>query len=277
VIDRVRRLAGEALLLGEQHDKAPAISELVALVEGTAWPGEPEDVGEPAVVPVTSVGRSAAVRLVPPRELRRRTWGTPEGRFATLHALAHIEANAVNLALDAVHRFGGMPAAYYADWVRVAAEESSHFAALRSRLVAYHGDYGDLACHDGLWDICVRTADDAGARMALVPLVFEARGLDVTPGLIERFERHGDRESADVLGVVLRDEVGHVAVGSRWFRHVCGRRGVDPTAEFERLVAAHSLFLVPPFNVDARVAAGFDRDDLERWAATFAGSRTGVR
>jgi len=242
---------------------------LDAAAEGIAVVGDDEvDVLDPR-----DVGRPHRIDLVAPRDLKRRTWGTEAGRFATLHALAHIEANAVNLALDAAHRFGAMPPAFTVDWIRVAAEELSHFEALGERLTVLGGSYGDLAAHDGLWDIAVRTAHDVGARMALVPLVFEARGLDVTPGLIERFERHGDDASAAVLRVVLRDEIGHVEVGSRWFTHVCTERALDPIPEFERLVAEYSLLLVPPFNVEARCAAGFSVDDLHRWEAEFLGSR----
>lgn len=271
----LRLLAGEALRRPEIADKAPLIAEMLEAVEATAR-GEAGDAESAVIdlVPVTEVGRPAGVALVAPRDLTRRTWGTDAGRFATLHALAHIEANAVNLALDAVHRFGAMPDGYYADWSRVAAEELGHFLALGERLAAYGGRYGDLGCHDGLWDIAVRTAHDVVARMALVPLVFEARGLDVTPGLIERFGRHGDEPSADLLRVVLADEIGHVEVGSRWFAHVCADRSLDPTAEFERLVAEASLLIVPPFNTDARVAAGFSRDDLTRWERAFSGSRS---
>ncbi len=268
----LRRLAGDALRVAEPVDTAPMIAELERLASALDERPSAAIEGFEPIEPI-SVGRPAGVTLVAPRDLKRRTWGTEEGRFATLHALAHIEANAVNLALDAAHRFGGMPARYYRDWVRVAAEELGHFEALCERLAEYGGAYGDLGCHDGLWDIAVRTAHDVGARMALVPLVFEARGLDVTPGLIERFERHGDVASAEVLRIVLRDEIGHVEVGSRWFAHVCDRRGLDPTAEFERLVAEYSLLIVPPFNVEARVAAGFSEVDLHRWEAAFLGTR----
>lgn len=271
-IDHLRQLAGAALRCPEPVDKAPLLAEMGAMADDLdAGSDAPIDVVDPA-----AVGRPAAVTLVAPRELRRRTWGSEAGRFATLHALAHIEANAVNLALDAVHRFGSMPVGYYRDWVRVAAEELGHFEALGERLTDHGGAYGDLGCHDGLWDIAVRTAHDVGARMALVPLVFEARGLDVTPGLIERFERHGDVASAAVLRIVLRDEIGHVEVGSRWFRAICADRDLDPIEEFERLVAEHSLLIVPPFNIEARVAAGFSEADLRRWEQEFLGSRGGI-
>jgi len=273
-VAELRALAGEALRTPEINDKAELLMAMGAICAATGWP----DAG-PAVettvelVAVTEVGRPAGVRLVTPRQLKRRTWGSQAGRFATVHALAHIEANAVNLALDAVHRFGAMPASYYADWVAVAAEELGHFVALGERMAANGGSYGDLGCHDGLWEIAVKTAHDVGARMALVPLVFEARGLDVTPGLIERFDRHGDPLTADVLRVVLADEIGHVEVGSRWFGHICTNRGLDPRLEFDRLVAEAALLIVPPFNTEARLAAGFVLDDLERWEHDFLTSR----
>ncbi|MFN8051859.1 MAG: ferritin-like domain-containing protein [Acidimicrobiales bacterium] len=274
LVDRARRLAGEALVMPAIAGQGPILDEVLAALDAAA-DTDAGSAGEDDVVVVDprSVGRPPGVTLVAPRELRRRTWGTPTGRFATVHALAHIEANAVNLALDAVHRFAGMPVDYYRDWARVAAEELGHFLALGERLAAYGGAYGDLGCHDGLWDIAVRTAGDVGARMALVPLVFEARGLDVTPGLVERFEHHDDAETAAVLRIVLRDEIGHVEVGSRWFAHVCAERDLDPRVEFERLVGEANLLIVPPFNVEARVAAGFDADDLRRWEDAFVGSR----
>ena len=281
-IAEVRRLAGEALRATEFADKETVLERLAAAASELGDPagaagardmGGPELADAVDLVDVRRPGRPAAVRLVAPRELARRTWGTESGRVATLHALAHIEANAVNLALDAAHRFAAMPAKYYVDWTRVALEEFGHFRMLESRLAAHEIAYGDLGCHDGLWDMAVSTATDARSRMALVPMVFEARGLDVTPGLIERFRRHGDDESADVLEVVLADEVGHVAVGVEWFRFLCDRDGVDRSIEFERLVAEASLKLVPPFNHDARRRAGFDMDDLRRWEMVFTGTQ----
>lgn len=245
------------------------LAEMRALLDDLApAPSEPVHT-KVDLVAVDTVRLPDRVRLVAARDLPRRTWGTPAGRVVTLHALAHIEANAVNLALDAVHRFGDLPVAYYDDWTRVAAEELSHFEALSARLADHGAAYGDLPGHDRLWEAAVTTATDVVARMALVPLVAEARGLDVTPGLIERFERHGDRHSAAVLRVVLADEVGHVEVGVRWFRWACARRGLDPRAEFERLVAEADVRLVPPFNDDARVRAGFHPDDLRRWTDAF--------
>ena len=272
VILELRRLAGDALREPVLAAKQPFLDEMVAIAGGRE--GAPAVAGAAVeVIDASTVAVQPGVELVAPRDLKRRTWGTVAGRVATLHTLAHIEANTVNLALDAVHRFDGMPLDFYVDWTGVAAEELGHFLALGERLGAHDAAYGDLACHGGLWDIAVRTAHDVGARMALVPLVFEARGLDVTPGLIERFERHGDVESADVLRVVLADEIGHVEVGRRWYEHVCALRSIEPRAEFERLVDEYSLLVVPPFNTEARVAAGFSTDELDRWEQRFRAGR----
>jgi uncharacterized ferritin-like protein (DUF455 family) len=195
--------------------------------------------------------------LVEPKHLVARKLTTVEGRIAAVHAVAHIEANAINLALDAVHRFGGFPPDYYRDWLGVAAEEATHFALLRDRLRALGADYGDVVAHDGLWTMAVRTADDPLRRMALVPRVLEARGLDVTPGMIRRFEGAGDHATADVLRTILTDEVGHVAIGSRWFTWLCEARGLDADATFAALLADEGVRVALPLNTDARLAAGF--------------------
>ncbi|NLA35141.1 MAG: ferritin-like domain-containing protein [Actinobacteria bacterium] len=224
------------------------------------------------VLDASAVGLPGVVRLVAPRELPRRTWGKASGRAATIHALAHIEANAVNLALDAVHRFAGMPLDYYRDWTAVAAEELGHFHLLCGRLADHEMAYGDLACHGGLWDVAAKTTQSVLERMALVPMVFEARGLDVTPGLVERFERHGDSLTAEVLRIVLSDEIGHVDVGVRWFRFLCEGEGLNMWDAFNELVDAAGLMVVPPFNADARIASGFPHDLLDKWAVEFVGS-----
>ncbi|MEJ2654165.1 MAG: ferritin-like domain-containing protein [Acidihalobacter sp.] len=152
----------------------------------------------------------------------RRGLGTREGRAALVHAVAHIEFNAINLALDAVYRFRSLPRAYYDDWLRVADEEARHFMLLADRLTDFGMRYGDLPAHNGLWEMAVKTADDWLLRMALVPRVLEARGLDVTPGMIERLRQAGDMETVAALEVILREEVGHVAIGSRWFEEARG-------------------------------------------------------
>jgi uncharacterized ferritin-like protein (DUF455 family) len=186
-----------------------------------------------------------------------------QGRAALLHALAHIEYNAINLAWDAVYRFRNMPADYYADWVRVATEEATHFALLRERLNTLGCEYGDFPAHDGLWDMARRTAHDVLVRMALVPRALEARGLDVTPGMMARLRQAGDPESAHILQTILCDEIGHVAAGTRWFRYVCQQRHLDPLETFRRLLAEFLPGPVRrPLNREARRRAGFSRGEL---------------
>jgi uncharacterized ferritin-like protein (DUF455 family) len=217
----------------------------------------------PPVIDLPVPGRPDLPRLVPPRQLAARGLGSPEGRAALLHAVAHIEFNAINLAWDAVYRFRDLPRSYHDDWVGVAADEARHFALLAPRLAAHGVAYGDLPAHDGLWEMAVKTAHDPLARMALVPRVLEARGLDVTPGMIERLRSVGDAASAAVLEVILREEVAHVAAGTRWFRHLCAARGVEPGPTFRDLVRQVAPGVVrPPFNAVARLAAGFDVAEL---------------
>ncbi len=213
---------------------------------------------------IETPGRPDRPRLVSPRQLAQRGLGTVEGRAAFVHAIAHIEFNAINLAWDAVYRFRGMPAEFYRDWVSVAADEARHFSMLRERLLQLGHDYGDFDAHDGLWEMAAKTAHCCRERMALVPRVLEARGLDVTPGMIVRLRAVGDEATAQILEVILREEVAHVAIGSRWFRWCCEREGVDPGPEFARLIALHAHgALRGPFNQDARRAAGFTTADLE--------------
>ena len=218
---------------------------------------------EPAPEPIRMPGRPPTPRLVSPRELPQRGFGTPEGRAAFVHAIAHIEFNAIDLAWDAVYRFRGLPPEYYADWVGVANDEARHFTLLRARLREFGHDYGDFDAHNGLWEMAEQTADDGLARMALVPRVLEARGLDVTPAMIVKLRRLGDDATADILELILREEVAHVAAGSRWFRWFCRRAGVDPSTRFRELLSEHARgSLRGPFNRQARTAAGFDEDEL---------------
>ncbi|MDE1898230.1 MAG: ferritin-like domain-containing protein [Xanthomonadaceae bacterium] len=212
---------------------------------------------------IRAPGRPERPRLVSPRELPRRGLGTPGGRAALVHAVAHIEFNAINLAWDAVYRFRGLPDGYYRDWAAIAADEARHYALLAARLAELGHAYGDLDAHDGLWQMAEATADSVLARMALVPRVLEARGLDVTPGMILRLRAAGDDVTADILEVILHEEVAHVAAGSRWFRWCCARDRLEPAATFRGLLQRH-LRGGPkgPFNLDARRAAGFDDDEL---------------
>ena len=217
-----------------------------------------------APVPGVDVpGRPARPVLVSPRRLAQRGLGSAEGRAALVHAVAHIEFNAINLAWDAIHRFRGLPADYYRDWARVADDEARHFALLAGRLAELGHAYGDFDAHDGLWDMAVRTAGSCLARMALVPRVLEARGLDVTPGMIARLRAVGDEATVAILETILAEEVAHVAAGSRWFRWCCEQERVDPAESFRRLIDEHMRgSLRGPFNVDARARAGFSPAEL---------------
>jgi len=221
----------------------------------------PEQAPPPA--PVCMPGRPARLQLVHPREVPRRGLGGVEGRAAFIHAIAHIELNAIDLAWDAVYRFRGLPPAFHADWVSCADDESRHFLMLRERLQAHGHDYADFPAHNGLWEMCAKTAHDGLARMALVPRVLEARGLDVTPGMIDKLRRVGDVQTADVLEVILREEVAHVAAGSRWYRWYCERAGVEPRSRFRALLVEYAGgYLHGPFNIEARLLAGFDAEEL---------------
>lgn len=214
-------------------------------------------------VPVTGVGRPARPRLVPGARVGRRGVGTAAGRAVMIHAIVHIEFNAINLALDAMQRFPGMPGQFYRDWMRVAEEEAYHFELLRAHLRHLGADYGDFDAHGSLWEMCERTADDVLHRMALVPRVLEARGLDVTPGIIEKLIQAGDGHAAGILGIILRDEVGHVETGNRWFRYCCEQRGLDAEQVFASLLQEYyPRGLFGPFNLAAREQAGFSRQEM---------------
>ncbi|MET0335432.1 MAG: ferritin-like domain-containing protein, partial [Rhizobacter sp.] len=223
------------------------------------------DPAEHIEAPPNLPGRPDRPRLVHARGVPSRTPFTPEGRAALLHSIAHIEFNAINLALDAAFRFSGMPVAFYVDWLRVASEEALHFTLLRNHLLSLAHDYGDFDAHDGLWLMTQRTAGDVTARMALVPRTLEARGLDATPPLRAKFARAGDTRTVEILDVILRDEVGHVAIGNHWYRWLCARDGLDPVAHYEVLTERHEApRLRPPFNEPARLAAGFTGDEISR-------------
>jgi uncharacterized ferritin-like protein (DUF455 family) len=208
-------------------------------------------------------GRPPRPVLVRPRDVPRRALGSIEGRCALIHAVAHIEFNAINLALDAICRFDGLPDDYYTDWLSVAQDEARHFRMLCARLASAGVAYGEFEAHNGLWEAAEKTASDPLLRMALVPRVLEARGLDVTPGMIRRLEEVGDLDTVAVLKVILSEEVRHVQIGTRWFRHLCDERGLDAISTFRDLLEAHSVSLHPPFNHPARAQAGFTAAELE--------------
>lgn len=213
---------------------------------------------------INQPGRPAKPDLVDPRKLPRRSINSPQGTAALLHAITHIEFNAINLALDAVYRFHEMPVAYYDDWLRVADEEANHFELLNARLNETGCCYGDFDAHNGLWDMAMCTAHDVMVRMALVPRVMEARGLDVTPGIIERFKAIGDHKSVSVLEIIMREEVGHVEIGSRWFHYLCDQRKLPRERTYLDLMNQYAKGKVkPPLHRVARLSAGFTESEIE--------------
>ncbi|MGB7405262.1 MAG: ferritin-like domain-containing protein [Pacificimonas sp.] len=208
-------------------------------------------------------GRPKRPELLTPRDMPRRgRGGTERGRVALLHALAHIELNAIDLAWDAAARFGeAMPRAFSDDWISVGDDEARHFHMLVDRLAEMGADYGDLPAHDGLWQAAIDTKDDLIARLAVVPQVLEARGLDVSPATIDRLRRAGDDASADIVDTIYHDEIGHVAIGNKWFRFVCESKGAEPVQTFRSAVNRYfSGRVKPPFNDSARHKAGLTSD-----------------
>lgn len=209
-------------------------------------------------------GRPLKPELVEPTLVKRRKMSSPAGRASMIAAITHIEFNAINLALDAIWRFAAMPPAFYADWLQVAQEEAYHFTLLSSHLRTLGHEYGDFPAHNGLWELAERTKDDVLARMALVPRTMEARGLDATPAIQARLQQAGDSAASAILDIILRDEIGHVAIGNRWFGHLCRERGLDPLQAFPDLAQQyHAPKLRPPFNLEARRAAGFCEAELD--------------
>tara|TARA_Y100001936_G_scaffold254073_1_gene324424 strand:- start:15046 stop:15654 length:609 start_codon:yes stop_codon:yes gene_type:complete len=191
---------------------------------------------------------------------KRGKAGSQSGRIALLHALAHIELNAIDLACDIIVRFSqdGLPEAFFHDWAKVASEEGLHFAMLAERLREMNSAYGELPGHDGLWEAAQETAHDILARLAIVPLVLEARGLDVTPTMMKNLKKSGDHRSANVLQRIYNDEIGHVAIGQKWFHYICLQRELEPENTWQTLVKKHFKgVLKPPFNDEAREKAGF--------------------
>lgn len=218
----------------------------------------------PAVQVVETPGRPARPALVPPAQVPRRSnLRLVENRAALLHAFAHIEFNAINLALDAIYRFRDMPAAYYADWLQVATEEAYHFNLLREHLNSLGFDYGDFDAHNSLWEMAVRTDADVMARMALVPRILEARGLDAVPPLRAKLAAVQDKRACEILDIILRDEIGHVRIGNRWYHWCCQQRDLEPIATFVALLHQYDA---PTFRGElnhlARLEAGFSEDEM---------------
>jgi uncharacterized ferritin-like protein (DUF455 family) len=255
----LRRAALDALVLRDPAAKRGAVHALWQ-ARGRSSIDRDAAIDEPRGVP----GRPDVPRLVHPARVPQRGFASTEGRAMLMHAVAHIEFNAINLALDACWRFAGMPSEYYLDWLQVASEEASHFALVEAHLATLNMRYGDADAHDGLWQMAAKTAGDVLARMALVPRILEARGLDVTPGMQRKLAAAGDARAVEVLDVILRDEVGHVAIGNRWFHHLCSERGLEPIATMRELMQRHAAPSArAPFNLEARRRAGFDDAELD--------------
>ncbi|MEL6297663.1 MAG: ferritin-like domain-containing protein [Pseudomonadota bacterium] len=243
--------------------RTPDLDAKIALAQRTAkaWFKRhlPLRDGHTKPVHADAPGRPELPELRAPRDMPRRSARGARGRFALLHALAHIELSAVDMTWDLVARFVGqpMPRTFFDNWVQVGLEEAKHFDLLRKRLVALGGSYGDLPAHDGLWQAAAATGHDLAARLAIVPLVLEARGLDVTPPMIEKLKAADDQPSAQILEIIYRDEKRHVAFGTKWFRYLCERDGLAPEPRFHSLVRTHFKGgLKPPFNDRARSEAG---------------------
>jgi uncharacterized ferritin-like protein (DUF455 family) len=248
----------EALAVLLECDPGAKAAKARALRPDGDW-GEAEVLAEPAGLP----GRPARPLLVPHTRLKPKSMKTVEGRAALLHALAHIELNAIDLAADAVWRFPGMPTAYYRQWTIVAQEEALHFQLLREHLQSLGYDYGSFDAHNGLWEMAEKTRHDLLARLALVPRTLEARGLDASPPVKAKLVGAGDHRAGEILDIILRDEIGHVAVGNHWYRYLCDQRGLDPVATYPVLAERYGApRLRGPFNFEARRAAGFDEDEL---------------
>ncbi|HPT49983.1 MAG TPA: ferritin-like domain-containing protein [Accumulibacter sp.] len=254
-----RQLALDALLSPEADEKCAAVKAIApAIDEQTVAPPDRHRLATEALP-----GRTARPPLVPPARVAQRPVTSPAGRAALLHSLAHIELNAVNLALDIVWRFDDLPADFYRDWLSVAREEVYHFELLRDHLSTMGTAYGDLPAHDGLWEMAEKTRGDVLARLALVPRTLEARGLDAAPLIRDKLRGVGDHGAATILEIILRDEIGHVAIGNRWYRWLCARRGLDPVACQAELARRYRAPRPRgPFNLAARRAAGFDEREL---------------
>lgn len=254
--ESLRQSSLAALLISDPAEKIHAVLALGKNADA----GRMDAIPPPRDIP----GRPRHPVLVAPAQVRQRSPHTQEGRIALLHSLAHIEFNAINLALDIVWRFPGLPTSFYLDWRRVAQEEAVHFGLLTEHLRSMGGAYGDMPAHDGLWEMAARTCHDLLARLALVPRTLEARGLDVSPQIRNKLAGAGDKEGAAILDRILADEIGHVAIGNRWYRWECERQGVDPVAHYGALAARYRAPQPRgPFNIQARLEAGFTHEEID--------------
>jgi len=248
------------LAISSPEEKCSAVTDLWVEVQSGDFEFDPHT----PITPIGVAGHPDKPELVDPSKVKRRRLGSEAGRAALVHAITHIEFNAINLALDAVFRFRDMPRQFYIDWMSVAADEARHYQLLATRLLKMGYSYGDFPAHNGLWEMAQRTSGDCMKRMALVPRVLEARGLDVTPGMIERLETAGDVETSRILAIILDEEVRHVEIGTHWFRVCCDQRGLEPESTFLELLKEHfSDSLRGPFNIPARMRAGFTQREME--------------
>lgn len=261
----LRAAAFKYLVETQPQAKSDAVTELAAANRrGEVTLDTHSSIIESALIP----GRPEKPILIAPLLVKRRAMNTKEGRVALVHALAHIEFNAINLALDAIWRFQGLPERYYQDWLKVAAEEAHHFNLLNTHLQYLGFSYGDFDAHNSLWEMVDKTKGDVLARMALVPRTMEARGLDALPALRAKLAQAGDMLAAEILDITLRDEVGHVSIGNYWFNYLCEQRGLEPLNTFERLCHEYvAPKLRGPFNLEARRQAGFSEAELSNLAA----------
>ena len=259
-LPELRAKALECLLLRDPVAKTDAIGTMAAAYSSDGWA-----LLAGAAIDATGTipGRPERPLLVAPRLVGRRSMVTPQGRAMLVHALAHIEFNATNLALDALWRFPDMPPAYYTDWLRVAKEEAIHFSMLSAHLQLLGFAYGDFPAHDSLWEMVEKTRGDVLARMALVPRTLEARGLDAILPLRAKLAQAGDMAAATILDRIFADEIGHVEIGNRWYRYLCEQRGLEPRATYAALAVRYQApVLKGPFNFDARRMAGFTDAEL---------------
>lgn len=250
----------------EQCIKACLPAEKITLSYETETAWQQQQLSLEKVSPILTFenpGRPEKPELVPPRELNRRKITSKEGHAALIHSICHIEFNAMNLAWDAVYRFQEMPEAFYSDWIKVAKEEAYHYELLSEHLTSLGYVYGDFTAHNGLWESALTTAFDPMVRMALVPRVLEARGLDVTPGIVKKLKNIGDDRAVEILAIVHHDEIGHVEIGTRWFRYLCEQRGLDSEEIFKDLIKKYMKgTLRGPFDHDVRKRAGFTEEEL---------------
>ena len=251
----IREQALDVLLEQDPGAKAARVVELAT----SGLMGEQLHLAEPYGIP----GRPEHPQLVPHTALKQRSLGTAEGRAALVHALTHIELNAIDLAVDIVWRFGDLPTAFYADWIGVARDEGLHFQLLRTHLQSLGFDYGDFPAHNGLWEMAEKTKGDLLARLALVPRILEARGLGASPAVKAKMIRAGDARGGEILDIILRDEIGHVRIGNKWYRYFCDELNIDSVTAFVELARRYEAPRPRgPFNLGARRAAGFTEHEL---------------